>query len=151
MLLLDLGEIKEGILDMFTSKYYQFSYKGCCFCKIKKRHIVRSVRIKDGELYFIFIFFLISIFLFYLFFIWDLELRVSITLHMTVTNCHMILLQVIIIQSYIIQIQKNIEGFRTVMSFHMLIVCNMHSPLEQAEISVAQTRSLAYIRQILYT
>jgi len=49
----------------------------------------------------------------------NLELRISMMLHMTVTDCHISQLH-----SYILQ--KDIEDFRIILSYYILIVYSIH-------------------------
>jgi len=71
-----------------------------------------SIRVEDSGLYFILIFILISIF-FYLFFILNLGLEINITSQTIIHWLHVA--------------QKNKEGSRTIILFHMLMVHNIYS------------------------
>ena len=78
--------------------------------EISELLLKQYIRIKDSKIYFIFIFFLIFIFILF-FSVLNLELEVNIVspighmLHVT---------------------QKNIEDFRTMILFYMLIVYNIY-------------------------
>ena len=57
---------------------------------------------------------------FFIFYFWEQELGVSMTLHLTVTNCHTsITVTIILLHNHIIQ-KKTVENFGRITSYNML-------------------------------